>query len=266
LVTDGKLRNLLDKSRQPVDLPPEGIVLSEKLAEILGVKAGEVITLDVLEGQRPSRQVMVAKLVDELVGISAYMDLQALNRLLREGDIISGAFLAVDPLHTNALYTKLKQMPSVAGVAIREVMVSSFLDTIAENIGISITILITFACVIAFAVVYNSARIALSERGHELASLRVLGFTRQEVGVMLLGEQAILTLLAVPCGFLIGYEICAALTKAFESEVYRMPLVISNHTYVFAFLIVLAAALLSGLLVLLRLNKLDIVEVLKSRE
>lgn len=266
LTPGGQLRSLMDKRLQRVDLPPEGIVLTETLADIMQVKAGERITLEILEGQRAVREVEVVRLVDELIGISAYMDINALNRLLRETDTLSGAFLAVDPLLANTLYAQLKQTPAVASVEIREAMLSSFLDTIAENIAISTTILIVFACVIAFAVVYNSARIALSERGHELASLRVLGFTRGEVGLMLLGEQAILTVAAVPLGYAIGYALCAALIKAFESEVYRMPLVISGKTYAFALVIVLTAAFLSGLLVLARLNRLDLVEALKSRE
>jgi putative ABC transport system permease protein len=266
LTASGQLRNLMDSKLRRVDLPPEGIVLSEKLAEIIQVKAGDTITVEILEGQRLIRQVEVVRLVDELIGISAYMDIGALNRLLRESDTLSGAFLSVDPLFAKRLYAQLKQTPAVGSVEIREAMLSSFLDTIAENITISTTMLITFACVIAFAVVYNSARIALSERGHEMASLRVLGFTRGEVGRMLLGEQAFLTFAALPLGYAIGYAMCAALVKAFESEVYRMPLIISGKTYAFAFVIVFIAAFLSGLLVLLRLNRLDLVEALKSRE
>jgi putative ABC transport system permease protein len=266
LTANGQLRNLMDREMRRVDLPPEGIVLSEKLAEIMQVKAGDIITLEILEGQRLVRQVEVVRLVDELIGISAYMEIGALNRLLRESDTLSGAFLSVDPIFAKSLYAQLKQTPAIGSVEIREAMLASFLDTIAENITISTTMLITFACIIAFAVVYNSARIALSERGHEMASLRVLGFTRREVGLMLLGEQAILTLAAVPLGYAIGYAMCAALIKAFESEVYRMPLVISGRTYAFAFVIVLIAAFLSGLLVLLRLNRIDLVEALKSRE
>ena len=266
LAAGGQLRNLMNRDLRRVDLPPEGIVLSQKLAEILQLKVGERVTVEILEGQRPVRQIEVMRLVDELIGVSAYMEIGALNRLLREGNTLSGAFLSVDPHAAPGLYAQLKQMPAVSSVEIREAMVSSFLDTIAENITISTTMLITFACVIAFAVVYNSARIALSERGHEMASLRVLGFTRGEVGVMLLGEQALLTLAAVPLGYGIGYAICAALTRAFESEVYRLPLVISGRTYAFAFVIVAAAAFLSALLVLSRLNQLDLVEALKSRE
>ncbi len=262
----GELHILLDHNLSRIELPPDGLVLTTKLADILGVKTGDRVTVEVLEGQRPVRQVLVAGLADELIGLSAYMDIRALNRLLGEGQTASGAWLAIDPSEAQSLYVRLKQMPAVASVSIREVMLKSFLDTIAENITISTGMLIAFACVIAFAVVYNSARIALSERGHELASLRVLGFSQREITLMLLGEQALLTVAAQPIGFAIGYGICALLTLAFESEVYRMPLVISGKTYAFAFLIVLAAAFGSGLLVRQRLGRLDLVAVLKSRE
>jgi putative ABC transport system permease protein len=262
----GELRQLYDSDLRRVEVPPSGIVLNTKLAEILGVGVGDWLTIEFLDGQRPVKQVEVARTVEEMIGTSAYMDIQALHRLLNEGRSMSGAYLVIDPVAADHLYAELKQMPAVGSVFIREAMLESFLDTIAENINISTTIIIVFASIIAFAVVYNSARIALSERGHELASLRVLGFTQREIAIMLLGEQAILTLVAMPFGFVIGYGICALLTWAFDSEGYRLPLVVGNRTYAFAFLTVLVAATVSGLLVRRRLGKLDLVEVLKTRE
>lgn len=263
---EGELRILLDRSLKKVDLPPEGLMLSTKLAEVLGARPGDTITVEVLEGERPVRRVPVVRLVDEWIGLSAYMDARALNRLMREGETISGAYLAVDPKYATQLYTLIKRTPAVGGAAFRERMLASFLETIAQSLTISTTVLIVFACVIAFAMVYNSARVALSERGHELASLRVLGFTRREVSVMLLGEQALLTLAAIPLGFAIGFGICALLARLMNTELYRMPLVVSGQTYAFAFLIVAAAVVLSGSLILRRLYSLNLVGVLKTRE
>jgi len=263
---DGELRVLLDRSLRKVDLPSEGLMLSTKLAEVLGVGPGDTITVEVLEGERPVRQVPVVRLVDEWIGLSAYMDSRALNRLMREGETVSGAYLAVDPKYATQLYSLIKRTPAVAGAAFRERMLASFLETIAQSLTISTTVLIVFACVIAFAMVYNSARVALSERGHELASLRVLGFTQREVSVMLLGEQALLTLAAMPLGFAIGLGICALLAQLMNTELYRMPLVVSGHTYAFAFLVIVGAVGLSGLLILRRLYNLDLVSVLKTRE
>ena len=266
LYPDGRLRSLMDTRLQPVSLPPEGLVLTTKLAEILGVSPGDTLQVEVLEGKRPVRPVVVSKLVDELIGISAYMDIRALHRLMEEEPAVSGAYLAVDPLRASRLYAKLKQTPAVGGVAIREAMLESFKKTIAENMTISTTMLVAFACVIAFGLVYNGARIALSERGNELASLRVLGFTQREVTVLLLGEQALLTLLAIPLGGFMGWAVSALIVRAAESELYRMPLVITGKTYALAFLIVAVSAFLSGLLVRRRIRSLDLVAVLKTRE
>ncbi|MFY9608115.1 MAG: FtsX-like permease family protein [Blastocatellia bacterium] len=263
---DGELRRLVDRKLQKVDLPQEGLMLSSKLAELLGARPGDTITVEALEGERPVRGVLLARLVDELIGLSAYMDARALNRLMREGETVSGAYLAVDPKFAPQLYTLIKRTPSIAGATFREMMIASFLETVAQSLTISTTALIVFACVIAFAMVYNSARVALSERGHELASLRVLGFTQREVSVMLLGEQALLTLVAVPFGFAIGFGLCALIARLMNTELYRMPLVVSGDTYAFAFLIVAAAAVPSGLLIMRRLYRLDLVEVLKTRE
>jgi putative ABC transport system permease protein len=263
---DGELRTLLDRSLKKVDLPSEGLMLSTKLAEVLGARPGDTITVEVLEGARPVRQVPVVRLVDEWIGLSAYMDASALNRLMREGETVSGAYLAIDPRFATQFYSLVKRTPAVAGTAFREMMLNSFLETIAKSLTISTTVLIVFACVIAFAMVYNSARVALSERGHELASLRVLGFTQREVTAMLLGEQALLTLAAMPLGFAIGLGICALLAGLMNTELYRMPLIVKGHSYAFAFLIIAAAAALSGALILRRLYSLNLVEVLKTRE
>jgi putative ABC transport system permease protein len=261
-----QLRSLLDARLNEVDLPPEGVVLTRKLAEVLGAGTGHDLTVEVLEGERPVRRVRIAGQVDELIGLAAYMDIRALNRLMREGGTISGAYLAVDPALLPRLYHELKQTPGVGSVAIRQAMLTSFLETIAASLTVSTTVLILFACVIAFGVVYNGARIALSERGHELASLRVLGFTRWEIAVILIGEQAILTMAAVPAGFLAGFAICALLVRLLESELYRMPLVVTGASYAFAFLVVTASAAVSALVVLRRIYRLDLVAVLKSRE
>ncbi len=262
----GELRSLVDQRLQAAELPPEGLVLTRKLAEVLGVSPGDTVTVEVLEGARPVRQVPVARLVDELIGVSAYMDVRALNRLMREGQTISGSYLSVDPSLASRLYSLLKRTPAVSGVAVREAMLASFNETIAQSLAISTTTLVIFACVIALGMVYNGARVALSERGHELASLRVLGFTKGEIAVMLLGEQAFLTLVAVPVGYMLGFGICAVLSRVMESELYRMPLVISRETYAFAFTIVGVAAFFSGLLVLRRLRRLDLIAVLKTSE
>jgi putative ABC transport system permease protein len=210
--------------------------------------------------------VPVVGVVDELIGLSAYMARESLNRLLREGGAVSGAFLAVDAAAAPDLYADLKRMPAVGAAAIREVALASFEATLARSLGIFTTILVVFACVIAVAMVYNAARIALSERGRELASLRVLGFTRAEVAVLLFGEQAILTLLAIPLGYLIGYAACAVMAAAYQWELFRLPLVVRSDTYAFALLVVVLAAAGSGVVVRRRLDRLDLVEVLKTRE
>jgi len=260
------LRRIVGRSFEVVTIPEDGLVLTSALADLLGVKAGDTVTVEVLEGERPKRQVMVSATADEMIGLSAYMDISALNRLMREGPSISGAYLSVDSENLPALYSQLKRTPAVAGVAVREAMLQSFYRTIAESLRISTTALNLFACLIAVGMVYNSARVALSERGHELASLRVLGFNQREISYMLLGEQGLLVLAAVPFGFLIGYAFCLVLTAAMQTELYRMPLVITAKTYATAALFVALASLATGVSMYFRLCRLDLMAVLKSRE
>ena len=266
LQPEARLHRLIGRDLRPYEVPPDGMLLTTKLAEILGVTRGDQVTVEVLEGERPIRKVSVVGTVDELVGLSAYMDAAALNRLMREGGTVSGAFLTVDSQVAPALYADLKRMPAVGGVSLREVALESFEKTLAESMGIFTFVLVVFSCVIAVAMVYNAARIALSERGRELASLRVLGFTRGEVAVLLLGEQGILTLLAIPLGYFIGYRMCALLAGAYQWELFRLPLFVSTQSYGFALLVVVLAAICSGYVVRRRLDRLDLVEVLKTRE
>lgn len=261
----GQLRRLIDRHLRVLELPPEGVVLTSKLAELLGVVPGDTLTVEVLEGARPVRYVAVVGLIDELLGVSAYMDIRALHRLLREGETVSGAFLAVDPQYEQQLYAQLKRTPAVAGVSLRRAALASFEETIGTNFSIFITVLVIFACTIAFGVVYNTARIALAERGRELASLRVIGFTQAEVALILFGEQAILMLVAIPLGFAPGYGF-SALMSLVETELFRMPLIVSSSTYVFACIVVSLAAVLSGLVVRRQLARLDLIAVLKTKE
>ncbi len=262
----GELRRLIDRDLHHVPLPVEGVALTSHLAATLGVSVGDPLLVEVLEGERPVRVVPVTALVDELLGEAAYMERRGLNRFLREAGSISGAFLAVDPLSSARLYRLLKTMPTVSGVSLREATLKSFDETIGRTLGRFTTVLILFATVIALGVVYNGARIALSERGRELASLRVLGFTRREVTWMLLGEQASILFAAVPIGCVIGYGVSALLTLFYNTELFRLPLVVTPKTYAFAFIVITLAALLSGFIVRQRIRTLDLVAVLKTRE
>ena len=266
LEANSELRRILDADGGVVPVPREGAVLTAKLAEILGVKTGDELRVEVLEQGRPVRTVRVAGIANELIGLNAYMDAGALHRLMREGDSISGAFLTVDAAAAATLNAELKRMPAVAGATTRLAALRGFEDTLAKSLNVFTTVLVTFAAVIAAAMVYNAARIALSERGRELASLRVLGFTRREVSVLLLGEQAILTAAAIPLGFVIGYRLCAALASAYQWEFFRLPLVVSTRTYGFAVAVLVASALGSALAVRRRIDRLDLVAVLKTRE
>jgi putative ABC transport system permease protein len=261
------LVRVMDVHTNPVAVPPDGLVLSKKLAELLDLKPGDAAAVEVLEGDRPVRTAGVSGLVDDFAGTTAYMDLAAVNQLMREGDVVTGAHLLADPARRTELYTAVKNTPRVSGVVIKRDVVDSYQRTIGENILKMRLFNVLFAGVIAFGVVYNSARIALAERGRELATLRVLGFTRGEVARILLGELALLTLTAIPVGLLFGYGLAYLLIQlVFDTELFRLPLVLTHQTYGFAASVTIAAGLVSGAVVGRRLGELDMVAVLKSRE
>jgi putative ABC transport system permease protein len=266
VVPNPQLFRPLDEKGRPVVIPADGLVVSVKLADVLGAKPGDVLTVEVLEGERPIREVPVVGVVEDYSGLVAYMDIRAVRRMLREGDTASGVFMAADPGRLDELYTTLKKTPAAASVSIKSAALRGFEKTMAENLLVMRAINLVFASVIAFGVVYNTGRIALAERGRELATLRVIGFTRAEVSALLLGELAVLTVLALPVGLLCGYGMASFAVVALETEYQRMPLVIAPHTYSFAASVVLVAATVTGLIVRRRVDHLDLVEVLKSRE
>jgi putative ABC transport system permease protein len=236
------------------------------LASILDVVPGSTVRVEALEGRRPEADIVVTALVDDSVGLQAYMHIDALRAFMREGRTVSGVSMTVDPAELDKLYAELKLVPAVAGVALRELTLENFRTTLAENMNLMVFINVLFSGIIAFGVVYNAARVSLSERARELASLRVLGFTRGEISLILLGELALLTAVALPLGAAIGYALGYLIINSFNNEVYRMPFFVTAQTVAWTFLTVIAAALVSGLLVRRRLDRLDLIGVLKSRE
>ncbi len=263
---DNQLHFLLNTNLKPIILPPNGIVLTDYLGGLLGIRSGDMLTVEILEGNRPVRKLPVVGLVQQYIGTIGYMDMAALSRFMREGDAISGAYLSVDEIFRHDIYNELINMPRVAGAVVRKDDIKNFYETQAEALLFFTFIATILAGTIAFGVVYNSARIALSERSRELASLRVLGYTRAEISYIFLGEFGLLTLFAIPFGFILGYALSAYIAKAISSELFRVPIVVETATYSLASVVVIASALLSGLIVRHRLDHLDLVAVLKARE
>ena len=266
LESGGDLQRLLNTDLKPILLPSAGIVLTDHLGEMLGVHEGDRLRVEVLEGNQMEFSVPVAALIRQYIGVSAYMDLRALNRLMREGNAISGVYLAVDSRYLHEIFDRLKETPRIAGTEIREKAITNFYETMGETVLIFTFINTLLAGIIAFGVVYNSARIALSERSRELASLRVLGFTKGEISYILLGELSALTLAAIPLGFLVGKGMCAYIAETLKTDLFRIPLILEADTYAFAATVVLISACVSGMLVWRRLSQLDLIAVLKSKE
>lgn len=261
-----QLYRVYDAEGRSLELPPEGVVISTMLAELLQVRVGDSITVEVLEGRRPVFDVPVVATFETYIGSPAYMDIRALGRLMRERPSVTAVHLRVDPMQRQALFRDLKTLPRVSSVTIKEAAVQTFRDTMAETITIFVSFFIVFSCALAFGVTYNAARISLSERSRELATLRVLGFTRAEISYILLGEVALLTFVALPLGCGLGFALASLIVQAFETELYRVPLVILASTYGWAIAIGLAATAVSAFLVRRRVDRLDLIAVLKTRE
>lgn len=260
------LRGLIDRVGRELELPPEGLVLTDYLAEQLDVRPGDRLDVEIMTGHRRTVRVPLATVVSEPLGVSAYMARPALNRLMREAPAVSGFWLSLDREKENALYRELREVPRVAGIGLISQAEADIRGYIEDTVLGIMGVMLLLATSIAFAVVYNSARIAFAERERELATLRVLGFGRGEVAWILIGELVVLTLLAVPLGWLLGYGLAWIVTQALAMDLFRMPFVITRQAYAFSAAGVFAAALLSALLIAPRLRRLDMVTALKSNE
>jgi putative ABC transport system permease protein len=261
-----ELYRIIDVDLREILPAGEGLVLTDRLAEKLGLRAGDVVQAEILEGRPRTLNLVVDATVREMMGLNAYMKREALNRALAEGDISTGFVLSVDPGTESALLAATRQLPHVAGAFSKANMIRNMQEITARNIRLMSTILTLFASVIAIGVVYNSARIALSERTWELASLRVLGFTRAEVSGLLLGEMAISIAVAIPVGMMLGYGLVHLIAVLLRSDQFAFPVVILPRTYALAATCVMAAGLGSALVVRRRIDRLDMVTALKTRE
>lgn len=256
----------VDTRGKEITPPADGIIVSAKLAEVLGAQVGDELILEALEGRRPVRAERIVALAEDFTGIAAYMERHAINRFLGEGDVITGASITLDQARRAEFLHALKGIPRVSAVAIKETMRQSFRETTAQSMGLIQTIYLTFAIVVAFGVIYNNARISLAERARELATLRVIGLTQREVGAIIVIELVMLAAVALPLGLVLGTGLATGIVQSVNTETVRLPLVFTTYTYTFAIVVVIIASALSAVVVLRKLKQLDLIGALKAPE
>ncbi|WP_166265615.1 ABC transporter permease [Marinobacter caseinilyticus] len=264
--SDAKLQFVVDEHLNDVPIPPAGLLLTDFLAARLAVSPGDHLQVRVLEGPRPRLSLPVAGVTSEFLGVSAYMDLAAMNRVMREGPVVNQVLMNLTPGQADTVYQDLRDAPRVMAINIRQAMLDSFYDTLAKTFLTYTFIISLLGGIIAFGVIYNTVRISLAERGRDLASLRVLGYSHNEVSHIILGELAILLVLGVPLGWFFGQAIASLIVTAMQTELYRVPLIMTDKTLALAANVVIISALVSGFITWWRLRNLDLVAVLKTRE
>jgi putative ABC transport system permease protein len=265
LIPGARLRRVVNGQRQEQAVPGNGLLMSAALAELLDVEAGDSVQVQALTGERRVRTLPIGSLVHDLIGTGLWMGHDGME-MLAGGTAYDGAVLAVDPVLTDQLIAQLRRTPGVASVGERADVLASFDAVMRDSFGVTLVALLGFAVVLAVGVVYNTARVSLSERSRELTSLRVLGFSQREVAAMLFGELAVLGALAVPLGFAIGAGLAAAMAAGMSSELFRLPFTLAPRTYGWSVVVLVVAGMASSLLVRRRLDHLDLVAVLKTRE
>lgn len=264
--TDMQLRKLLDTDEKETAVPVAGLMLTDKLGDILRVEQGDIIDVEFLDGSLRSARIPVAGFISQYLGLSGYMNIEQLNVLLPERDVMNGAYLLIDRGYEEEIMEELTESPHVGEIISKQKIIDRFYESTAQTWLIMALFISLFAGATAFSVVYNNARISLSERSRELASLRVLGFTRGEISYILLGELAVVVLAAIPVGFMLGWALTRFIVWSLQTELYRLPMNITGTTYALAALIVISSAILSALFIRRKINRLDLIAVLKTRE
>lgn len=266
LQSGSDLRRVINQQLRAEVLPDQGMVINERLAGLLNVNIGDALQVHLLEGSQTTLSIPVVALTKEYIGMGGYMELHVLSQLLDQPPKLNGALIRLDDNHSARVFQEIKRHPEIIGMNITSVLRQIFMDIMAENILKMVSINILFASLISFGVIYNTARIALSERGRELASLRVLGLTRKEVSYLLFGELGLVTLLAIPLGIYLGFLMIDAMAVSLDSELYRIPTYVSNQTLGLSTVIMLVCSLLSFYLVWYQVEKIDLVSAQKGVE
>ena len=266
IVSGADLSRLLNEEEKLIEPPPGGLALSKHIAEDLDLKLGDIVTVEVLQERRLVVDIPIVMLVEEYLGFQAYMRLGAFNRLMKEGPTVSSVHILVDSRYADELYATLKDTPAVAGIAQQTAALNTFRETMDSTMNVMISFYVALATLIAFGVAYNAARIALSERSRALASLRVLGFTREEVTYILLGELGLLTLASLPLGCVFGYGLAIMMSPMLKTDLYNFPFVIEPSTYDWSVIVVCCSAIICGWITRRRVYGLDLVQALKTRE
>lgn len=262
-----ELFRVLDTQQRPLEFPMRnGLTITQKLAELLDIRVGQEVEIEVLEGERRRTTMPVAAVFPNYGEPAAYLNRQALHRWLREGDQLSGAFVKLDLQFMAQFYRVLKSTPDVLSTLDNNIARTNFRTLVAESTSLMRWINSLFATIIAFGIMYNSAIIALAERERELATLRVMGFTHREVLFVLVGEQAILTFLAIPLGVPVGYFFAFLVTRALDTDSHRLPLIVGFHTFAYAAIVVVASAVSASALIERALRRIHLVDALKVKE
>ena len=266
ITSSARLQRAVDANGQALTLRGDGIILTPALADILQLQTGDRLRADIRQGRRPQLDLVVTGIAESLLGAPSYMELSALNRALGEPNRVSGAYLRIDPLRRDAIYAALDAMPAVAGISVKQDAREAFQRMMDNGAGAMRFVMAAIAALITFGIVYNTARIAYAESAHDLASLRVIGFSKGEAAFVLLGELGLIVLLALPAGAVLGYGLSHAIAAGFSTDLYQVPAIFSPDSLGVAGLAVLAAAIFSGWMVKRESDRADLVSALKSRE
>lgn len=260
---NAKLKILLDKNLNRLNIPKHALLISEGLAERLHLTVGDKVNVELLEGNKAKTQLTVQGIINDYVGMFAYIEIEALNRLLNEDRLINSAAITVDTKHIKNLYKEIKKIPKIGTITFKTSIIKTFEETFAKHILVFTTILASFAIIIAVSVVYNNASITLAERARELTTLQVLGFTQREVSRLLFLNHVVEIVISTPLGLIIGYLLSWSILQLMQTDWFKIPFVIEAKTYFISIMVIFLSSLISFYIIQRKASRLNLTSVLK---
>ncbi len=266
LPRENRLYRVLDRSGARTRVPPQGLIVPRMLADRLDLRPGDTVGLDPFVEDLDERDAVVRGVVDEYMGMNVYADRKHLARLLGKGPMLTGAMATVERRRLKQVMDSLDDLPGVRAVTATGQTLESFMESVEELIGVAVLVQTIAGAVIAFAVIYNASSVSIAEQERDLACMHSLGYSRRQVADIATHEVMPLGLIGVILGVPLAILVSHIIADAFETDLYRLPMVVRPVTYLTCAVLVLCFLFISRWLVRRRVYRIDIVRRLKTRE
>ena len=265
-ISDGsELYNVFDKDGNRLEVPKSGMMVSEQVANKLGVQVGDVLQVESIFAKDEKLNVKIEKIIPQYLGANIYMNQDVLLGLLKQGEMMTSALNAIDERAIPSLKDEYRASKYISIIEVRQEMIDKY-EELMGSATYALWVMAIISIITGFAIVYNSSIISLAERKRELASLRVMGMTPKEVMEVVSVEQWFIGFSGMIAGIPLAFLMSQAMSTSMSNDLYTIPPGTSGNAIVLAFIGTIFAIAVSQVSISRKVKQLDLVAVLKERE